>query len=106
MRRLLLRKSPITVGTVPIYEAAVMAAETHGTISKMTLDALFNVIENHAEEGVDFVTVHCGLKMKAIERLKERRRILDIVSRGGSFLLEWMIYNKRENPLYEYYDRL
>ncbi|OHE55469.1 MAG: phosphomethylpyrimidine synthase [Thermodesulfovibrio sp. RBG_19FT_COMBO_42_12] len=106
MRRLLLRKSPITVGTVPIYEAAVMAAETHGTISKMTLDALFNVIENHAEEGVDFVTVHCGLTMKAIERLKDEGRILDIVSRGGSFLLEWMIYNNRENPLYEYYDRL
>jgi phosphomethylpyrimidine synthase len=106
MRRLLLRKSPITVGTVPIYEAAVMAAENHGTISKMTLDALFNVIENHAEEGVDFVTVHCGLTMKAIERLKDEGRILDIVSRGGSFLLEWMIYNNRENPLYEYYDRL
>ncbi len=106
MRRLLLRKSPITVGTVPIYEAAVMAAETHGTISKMTLDALFNVIENHAEEGVDFVTVHCGLTMKAIERLKDEGRILDIVSRGGSFLLEWMIYNNRENPLYEHYDRL
>jgi phosphomethylpyrimidine synthase len=106
MRRLLLRKSPVTVGTVPIYEAAVMSAETHGTISKMTLDALFNVIENHAEEGVDFVTVHCGLTMKAIERLKDEGRILDIVSRGGSFLLEWMIYNNRENPLYEYYDRL
>ncbi len=106
MRRLLLSKSPVTVGTVPIYEAAVMAAETHGTISKMTLDALFNVIENHAEEGVDFVTVHCGLTMKAIERLKDEGRILDIVSRGGSFLLEWMIYNNRENPLYEYYDRL
>ena len=72
----------------------------------MTLDALFNVIENHAEEGVDFVTVHCGLTMKAIERLKDEGRILDIVSRGGSFLLEWMIYNNRENPLYEYYDRL
>src|SRR4030043_1850180 len=106
MRRLLLRKSPITVGTVPIYEAAVMAAATHGTISEMQLDALFNVIENHAEEGVDFVTVHCGLTMKAIERLKDEGRILDIVSRGGSFLLEWMIYNNRENPLYEYYDRL
>jgi phosphomethylpyrimidine synthase len=106
MRRLLLRKSPITVGTVPIYEAAVMVAENHGTISKMTLDALFNVIEKHAEEGIDFVTVHCGLTMKAIERLKDEGRILDIVSRGGSFLLEWMIYNNRENPLYEYYDRL
>lgn len=106
MRRLLLRRSPIAVGTVPIYEAAVMAAETHGTISKMTPDALFNVIEKHAEEGVDFVTVHCGLTTKAVERLKDEGRILDIVSRGGSFLLEWMIYNNRENPLYKNYDRL
>jgi len=106
LRRLLSRKSPITVGTVPIYEAAVMAAEVNGTISKMTPDAIFNVIENHAEEGVDFITVHCGLTRKAVERLKDEGRVLDIVSRGGSFLLEWMVYNDRENPLYEHYDRL
>ena len=106
LRRLLSRKSPISVGTVPIYEAAVMAAEVNGTISKMTPDAIFNVIENHAEEGVDFVTVHCGLTRKAVERLKDEGRVLDIVSRGGSFLLEWMVYNDTENPLYEHYDRL
>jgi phosphomethylpyrimidine synthase len=106
LRRLLSRKSPISVGTVPIYEAAVMAAEVNGTISKMTPDAIFNIIEKHAEEGVDFITVHCGLTRKAIERLKDEGRVLDIVSRGGSFLLEWMVYNDRENPLYEHYDRL
>lgn len=106
LRRLLIRKSPISVGTVPIYEAAIYAAETRGTISKMTADDIFHVIEQHAEEGVDFVTVHCGVTRKAIERLKEEGRVLDIVSRGGSFLLEWMIYNDRENPLYEHYDRL
>jgi phosphomethylpyrimidine synthase len=106
LRRLLIRRSPISVGTVPIYEAAIYAAETYGTISRMTADDIFHVIEQHAEEGVDFVTVHCGVTRKAIERLKEEGRILDIVSRGGSFLLEWMIYNDRENPLYEYYDRL
>ncbi len=106
LRRLLLKKSPIAVGTVPIYEAAIIAAETRGTIAKMTVDDLFHVIEDHAEEGVDFVTVHCGLTRKAIDRLRDEGRILDIVSRGGSFLLEWMIYNDRENPLFEYYDRL
>jgi phosphomethylpyrimidine synthase len=106
LRRLLLRKSPISVGTVPIYEAAIIAADAHGTISKMTPDTIFSVIEKHAEEGVDFITVHCGLTIKAFERLKEEGRILDIVSRGGSFLLEWMVYNERENPLYEHYDRL
>ncbi len=106
LRRLLSRKSLISVGTVPIYEAAVMAAEVNGTISKMTPDAIFNVIEKHAEEGVDFVTVHCGLTTKAVERLRDEGRVLDIVSRGGSFLLEWMVYNDMENPLYEHYDRL
>ncbi len=106
MRRLLTGKSPIAVGTVPIYEAAVRAAESHGRMSKMTPDDIFKVIEEHAAEGVDFVTVHCGVNRRAIERLKDDGRILDIVSRGGSFLLEWMIYNDRENPLFEYYDRL
>jgi phosphomethylpyrimidine synthase len=106
LRKLLLKKSPISVGTVPVYEAAIIAAETYGTISKMKPDDIFHVIEEHAREGVDFVTVHCGLTLKAVERLREEGRVLDIVSRGGSFLLEWMVYNDRENPLYEQYDRL
>ncbi len=106
LRRLLLKKSPISVGTVPIYEAAIFAAGAYGAISKMTVDDLFRVIEGHAEEGVDFLTVHCGLTRKAVERLRGEGRVLDIVSRGGSFLLEWMIYNDKENPLYEHYDRL
>ena len=106
MRRLLLRKSPVAVGTVPIYEAAILAAEKYGTIAKMTADDIFQVIEDQAEEGVDFVTVHCGVTQRAVERLRDEGRVLDIVSRGGAFLLEWMIYNERENPLYEQYDRL
>ncbi len=106
LRRLLIEKSSVSVGTVPIYEAAVKAVEMHGTISKMTPDSIFGVIEEHAEDGVDFVTVHCGLTRRAVERLREEGRVLDIVSRGGSFLLEWMIYNDRENPLYEHNDRL
>jgi len=106
MRRLLVRKSLLSVGTVPIYEAAVRAVEIHGTIAGMTSDGIFGVIEEQAEEGVDFITVHCGLTRRAIERLRGEGRILNIVSRGGSFLLEWMIYHDRENPLFEHYDRL
>ncbi len=106
IRRLLMRKSTISVGTVPIYEAVAKAAEEKGSISKMSTDDLFDAIEGQAEEGVDFVTVHCGLTRKTIETLREDGRILDIVSRGGAFLVEWMIYNDRENPLYEDYDRL
>jgi phosphomethylpyrimidine synthase len=106
IRRLLMRRSTIPVGTVPIYEAVATAAEDKGSISKMDVDDLFKVIEGHAEDGVDFITVHCGLTRKTIETLREDGRTLDIVSRGGAFLVEWMIYNNRENPLYEHYDRL
>ncbi|UCD35069.1 MAG: phosphomethylpyrimidine synthase ThiC [Nitrospiraceae bacterium] len=106
IRRLLLRKSSIAVGTVPIYEAVARSAEERGSIAKMSVDDLFDAIEGHAEEGVDFVTVHCGLTRRTIETLRADGRILDIVSRGGAFLVEWMIYNDRENPLYEQFDRL
>ncbi|NOX20883.1 MAG: phosphomethylpyrimidine synthase ThiC [Nitrospirae bacterium] len=106
IRKLMLRKSPIPVGTVPIYEAALKAAEEYGSIVRMTADDLFDVIEEHGREGVDFITVHAGLTLKAIEHLKEQGRVLDVVSRGGAFLVEWMIYNERENPLYEQYDRV
>ncbi|HAK89621.1 MAG: phosphomethylpyrimidine synthase [Nitrospirae bacterium GWC2_46_6] len=106
LRNALMKKSPVAVGTVPVYETIVQTVEKHGHIAKMNPDDLFAVIEDHAKEGVDFVTVHCGITLKAIERLREDRRILDVVSRGGAFLLEWMIYNNKENPLYEQYDRL
>lgn len=106
LRNILIKKSPISVGTVPIYEAVVRTTEKHGHIAKMTSDDLFDVIEEHAKDGVDFVTVHCGITQKAIERLRQDRRILDVVSRGGAFLLEWMICNNKENPLYEQHDRL
>ncbi len=106
LRKMMLKKSRVAVGTVPIYEAAVRAAEQKGSIAEMTADDFFKVIEEHAEEGVDFITAHAGLTMRAVERLKKEGRVLDIVSRGGSFLLEWMIYNEKDNPLYEQYDRL
>jgi phosphomethylpyrimidine synthase len=106
LRNTLIKKSSISVGTVPIYEAVVRTVEKHGHIAKMTPDDIFGIIEEHAEDGVDFVTVHCGVTRKAVERLKNEGRILDVVSRGGAFLLEWMIYNDKENPLYEQYERL
>lgn len=105
-RKSLISKSSIAVGTVPIYEAVVRTVEKSQTISKMTADDIFAVIEEHASDGVDFITVHCGVTQKVIERLKSEGRLLDIVSRGGAFILEWMILNEKENPLYEHYDRL
>src|SRR5208337_892353 len=92
LRRTMIGHSDVAVGTVPIYEAIVKTVEKHGQIASMKPDELFDVIEDHAKDGVDFVTVHCGVTQKAIQRLRDDRRILDVVSRGGAFLLEWMIY--------------
>jgi len=105
IRKTILNESPIPVGTVPIYQAAVESARGKGIVN-MTVDGIFEVIEKQAEDGVDFMTVHCGITRESIERLRYQGRILDIVSRGGAFLVEWMLYNKKENPLFENYDRL
>ncbi len=91
LRRLMLRESSLAFGTVPIYEAAVRAAEGKGSIARMTPDELFGVIEEHGQDGVDFITVHAGVTLKAVERLKAEGRLLDIVSGGGSLLVGWMI---------------
>lgn len=105
-RRAVIARSPVPVGTVPIYQAAVEAREKRGGIVRMTADDLFAVIEKQAADGVDFITVHCGLTLEAIGRLQRQGRVTDIVSRGGSFLAGWMLHNGRENPLYEHFDRL
>lgn len=106
IRRALLRRCPVPLGTVPIYQAAVEAAQRKGAVVRMTPDEIFGVIERQAKDGVDFMTVHCGITLRALERLKRQGRVAGIVSRGGAFLACWMIYNERENPLYEHFDRL
>lgn len=106
IRKEIIRHSPIPVGTVPIYEAAVEAVKKRKALAKMRVDDIFEVIERQAEEGVDFMTVHCGVTRNALERLRHDHRLMGVVSRGGSFLIEWMIYNDQENPLYEHFDRL
>lgn len=106
IRKEIIRHSPIPVGTVPIYEAAIEAVKKRKTLAKMRVEDLFEVIERQAEEGVDFITVHCGVTRNTVERLRRTHRLLGVVSRGGSFLIEWMIYNGKENPLYEHFDRL
>jgi len=106
IRREIIRRSAIPLGTVPIYQAAVEAAETRKALANMTTDGLFEVIERQAEDGVDFMTVHCGVTRSSIERLRRDHRLMGVVSRGGSLLIEWMIYTGQENPLYEQFDRL
>ena len=106
IRKEILKHSTVAIGTVPIYQAAVETVGEGRPIVQMDPETLFRVIEDQADEGVDFVTVHCGVTMASIERLKRQGRIMDVVSRGGAFHLEWIIYNEAENPLYTQYDRL
>ncbi len=106
IRRAIMAASSLPIGTVPIYQAGIEATDKYGAIVKMTADDLFAVIEEHARDGVDFITVHCGVTRSAIARLREQERVTDVVSRGGAFLIGWIFHNERENPLYEHYDRL
>lgn len=106
IRRAVLAASPVPVGTVPVYQAAVEAREKRGSIVAMTPDDLFGVIEKHAADGVDFITVHCGVTLEVVGRLQKEGRVTDIVSRGGALMAGWMLHNGRENPLYEQFDRL
>jgi phosphomethylpyrimidine synthase len=106
IRRRFLDESPITIGSVPIYSAAVEAVRNEKAIVEMTDDDIFRAIERHVSDGIDFITVHCGTTLEVLKRLKSQGRVADVVSRGGAFLIEWMIYNEQENPLYEQFDRL
>ncbi len=106
IRRAIMRASTLPVGTVPIYQAGIEAIENRGAIVNMNVDEIFTVIEDHAKDGVDFMTVHCGVTQTSLARLKNQGRMTDIVSRGGAFLIGWMLHNDKENPLYQYYDRL
>jgi phosphomethylpyrimidine synthase len=106
IRRAIIKECTIPIGTVPIYQAGIDAIKTRGAMVNMTADDIFDAIEDHAKDGVDFVTVHCGVTRASIERLKRQGRLTDIVSRGGALLLGWILHNDQENPLYEEYDRL
>jgi phosphomethylpyrimidine synthase len=96
----------LSIGTVPIYEAGVNAANRDGSILNMSEDDIFKAIENQAQEGVDFMTLHCGINKDIVTKLQNSDRIMGIVSRGGTFLSSWILHNEQENPLFENFDYL
>lgn len=106
IRRTIISSTSLPLGTVPIYQAGIEAIDRWGAIVAMPVDHLFAVIEEHANDGVDFMTVHCGVTQKAVSRLRRSPRVTDVVSRGGAFAIGWMLHNEQENPLYEHFDRL
>ncbi len=107
IRKRVLDSTSLTVGTVPLYQAAMETIEKKGSVVKMESDFLFEIIERQAQDGIGFMAIHCGINMITLERLrKQGYRYGGLVSRGGSFLTAWMNHNKKENPLYEEIDRL
>jgi phosphomethylpyrimidine synthase len=105
-RRAIIAASTVAVGTVPIYQATVEAIAKRGSIVKMTGDDMIEAARKQAEDGADFMTIHCGVTQQTIARLRQQGRVVDVVSRGGSFLTGWMLHNELENPFYERYDEL
>jgi len=106
IRKTILQTVNVPIGTVPIYQTAIEVAGEKGSIMHMNEDDIFNTIEKHAKDGVDFVTVHCGVTQQIVKRLVKHPRLMEIVSRGGTFLAAWILHNKKENPLYANYDYL
>ncbi|MBU1170265.1 MAG: phosphomethylpyrimidine synthase ThiC [Proteobacteria bacterium] len=102
-RQKLLAMSPAMIGTVPIYDAVGFYEKD---LKDITVDEFFKVVETHAKDGVDFVTIHAGLNRQTAEKVKRNERLMGIVSRGGSLLYAWMSLNQAENPFYEHFDRL
>ena len=105
IRRSVISACTLPVGTVPIYEA-ICRSGTKGGFLAMTEDDLFEVIEAHARDGVDFMTVHCGVTTESVDTLMQASRLTGVVSRGGAMLAAWMHENALENPLYSEYDHL
>jgi phosphomethylpyrimidine synthase len=106
IRKMVLDNSCVMVGAVPIYAVAAELASQDKPILHMSSDMLFESIERQCEQGIDYITVHCGVTQRSYELASRNNRIAGIVSRGGSLLSAWMHHHKRENPLYEEYDRL
>ena len=102
-RSALIEKSPAMIGTVPMYDAIGYLEKPLITI---TVEDFLDVVRAHAEDGVDFVTIHAGMNRRTIESFRETGRLTNIVSRGGSLIFAWMEATGNENPFYEFYDEV
>lgn len=105
IRRTLIDRCPVMIGSVPIYQTGLTAARKDAVV-EMTEDDIFDGIEKHAKDGMDFMTVHCGITRETVDWLKKSDRLMDVVSRGGSFLTAWILHNEEENPLFKNFDYL
>ena len=102
-RRRLTGECPVMIGTVPAYDSVI---HYQRDLATLTAKDFIDVVRLHAEDGVDFVTLHCGITQKTIQQIKEHKRKMNIVSRGGSLVFAWMSMTGEENPFYQYYDEI
>ena len=102
-RKKLTSECPAMIGTVPVYDSVI---HYQRDLATLTAKDFIDVVRLHAEDGVDFVTLHCGITRKTIEQIKKHKRKMNIVSRGGSLVFAWMSMTGEENPFYEYYDEI
>jgi phosphomethylpyrimidine synthase len=105
-RSFFLENSPVIVGAVPIYGVASEMMQRHQSLDEMSGDHLLRSIEKQCSEGLDYITVHCGVTLESVKKLEVYERIMPCVSRGGSIHMAWMRKNRKQNPLYEFYDDL
>lgn len=106
IRQAIIKHSSVPVGTVPIYEIAVQAQKEKGSFLDFNIEDVLKILKSQAMDGVDFFTIHAGVTKKSLDFLRKRKRILDIVSRGGAMISRWIACHKKENPLYEHFDKI
>lgn len=106
LRNKIIQHSSVPVGTVPVYELCFNPISDNNNIENLSPDDFIEIVRKHAEEKVDFVTLHCGITRESVKVLKENYRVLNIVSRGGALIANWMERNGKENPLYERFDEI
>jgi len=106
IRTSLIKTMDVPFGTVPIYQAGIDAIKKRGSIVEMTEDDMFNAFEQQAKQGVDFAVTHVGVTKVSVERLQKQKRLIPMVSRGGSFHMAWILHHGKENPLYKNFDYL
>jgi len=107
IRRKVLNAVKIPVGSVPLYQAAIESINQSGAVVQMTDEFLFETIRKQCEDGIGFMAIHCGVNRTTLQRLQNQGyRYGGLVSRGGAFMIAWMIHNNKENPLFEHFDKL
>ena len=102
-RRKLTAECPVMIGTVPVYDSVI---HYQRDLDTLTAQDFIDVVRLHAQDGVDFVTLHCGITRKTFDQIRNHKRKMNIVSRGGSLVFAWMCMTGNENPFYEYYDEI